>query len=181
MRYLGDQHGEIGYFEDLQTLVIIVIGISVLLGSTVFNWSAFGTIEEDQDLFDEAEHLVESIESWDRIRAINSWGSMYEVFTLRQPELITLLKNPNQFSDEIRSDLHYNVTFDDLEVDDGEHEPANGNYSYYRFGDALLDDQVDAISIRVQYALVMERTLPSGQDFDVSERHACLMMVVVWR
>lgn len=180
MRYLGDQRGEVGYFEDLQTLVIIVIGISVLLGSTMFNWSAFGIVEEDQELFDEAEHIIESIESWDRISAINSWGSMYEDFALRQPELITLLKNPSQFSDEIRSDLHYNVTFDDLEVDEGKHDPANGTYSSYRFGDALLDDQGAAMSIRVSYALVMERAL-GGQDFDVSVRHACLMTVVVWR
>jgi hypothetical protein len=180
MRYLGDQRGEIGYFEDLQTLVIIVIGISVLLGSTVFNWSAFGTVEEDQALFDEAEHIVEAIESWDRITAISSWGSMYEDFVLRQPELITLLKNPSQFTERIRSDLHLNVTFDDLEVDEGAHDPAKGIFASYGFGDALLDDQDNAMSIRVPYALVMERPL-GVQQYDVSERHACLMTVVVWR
>ena len=189
MRFLRDEGGEVGLFEDLQTLVIVMVGIVVLLGSTMFNWSAFSDIEEDQELYDEAERLIDAIESWDRLRAVNFYGSDYKDFVLRQPELAALMKNAeqaasmnytDQFSERIRSDLHYHISFDDLEVDDAAHDPSAGNYSIYRFGDPMLDDHTEAISVKVQYALVRETHIVD-EKYDVSERPACLVTVVVWR
>ena len=177
MRLRRDTRGEVGVFEDLQTLLVVVVGIAILLGSTLYNWSAISTTEQDQDLYDEAEHIVKQIESWDLLRAISNVGP-YQEFMLRQPELATMLGN-DQFEDRIRSDLKYQVTFDDLTISDLDHDPVNGVHSTYVFGDEPPAD-VDSVSIQVQYALVMERPI-MNQGVDVSERHPCLVTVVVWR
>ncbi|UCC92539.1 MAG: hypothetical protein JSW25_07695 [Thermoplasmata archaeon] len=174
----SDTRGEIGVFEDLQTLLVVVVGIGILLGSTLYNWEAISTTEADQDLYDEAEHIVKQIESWERLQAINSYGSRYTDFLLRQPELATLTSG-NQFEDHIRSDMNYRVTFDDLVVPDGAHDPDANVFSFYQFGDEP-PKEADSVVLQVQYALVMEVNL-GPQDYDVSERHACLVTVEVWR
>ncbi len=177
MRLRRDTRGEIGVFEDLQTLLVVVVGVGILLSSTLYNWSAISSTEEDQDLYDEAEHIVKQIESWERLLAINSYGSRYLDLLLRQPELVTLL-DTGQFEDQIRSDYNYQVTFDDLVVLDDVDDPGNDTHSKYVFGKEPPAD-VDIVSIRVQYALVME--VPLGpQVYDVSERHPCLLTVEVW-
>lgn len=178
MRLRRDQRGEVGVFEDIQTLFVVVVAIAILLTSTLYNWSALSASEQDQELYDETEHIVKQIESWDRLQAINSYGSQYPGFMLRQPELVTLLGS-DQFEDEIRSDLGYRVTFDDLAVPDAEHDPGNGVYSSYVFG-GEPPVKGDVVAIQVQYALVMEVHL-GPQDYDVSERHPCLVTVEVWR
>ncbi len=170
--------GEVGVFEDLQTLLVVVVGIAILLGSTLYNWSAISSTEQDQDLYDEAEHIVKQIESWDRLRAIDSLGSHYQDFMLRQQDLSTLLDS-GQFEERIRSDLKYQVTFDDLVISDTEHDPVNGVHSYYVFGEEP-PTKGDVVSLQVQYALVFEVFL-GAQNYDVSERHPCLVTVVVWR
>ncbi len=181
MRLLADARGEVGVFEDLQTLAVIVVGLVVLLGSTLFNWSSFGDVQEDQELYDEAEHLIESIEAWNRLRAINQYGSQYEAFYLRQYELATMYtKSPNQFREQIRSDLSYNITFDDLHIPDSDHRPEEGNFSYYSFGKGVPED-VERVEVQVQYALVFDVRLDSPQEWNVSVRHPCLVSVVVWR
>jgi type II secretory pathway pseudopilin PulG len=178
MRLRRDTRGEIGVFEDLQTLLVVVVSIAILLGSTLYNWSALSSTEQDQDLYDEAEHIVKQVESWDRLQAINSYGSPYPDFMLRQPELVTLLGN-DQFEEEIRSDLHYRVTFDDTAVPHGQHDPGAGLYSTYVFGKEP-PAKGDVVALQVRYALVMEVHL-GPQEYDVSERHPCLMTVEVWR
>jgi hypothetical protein len=94
MRISRDTRGEIGVFEDLQTLVVILVGIMVLLVSTMVNWSSFGEVEADQDLYDEAAHIIKQIEASDRMTAVNSFGSLYEEFALRQTDLEDLRNNP---------------------------------------------------------------------------------------
>jgi hypothetical protein len=177
MRLRSDTGGEIGVFEDLQTLLVVVVGIGILLGSTLYNWGAISETEEDKDLYDGAEHIVKQIESWDRLQAINSYGSPYPEFMLRQPEMVTLTEG-DQFEDHIKSDLNYQVTFDDLEVPDGQHDPTNGAYSFYRFGEEPKAN-VDSVVLQVHYVLVMEVTI-GLQEYDVSERHPCLVTVEVW-
>lgn len=167
-----------GVFEDLQTLMVVVVGIAILLASTMYNWSAFGTVEQDQELFDEAEHLIDAVESYDRIRAINNFGSIYPEFLLRQSELV-ILTNGTQFEEDIRSDLNYNITFDDLVIPDGDHDADGGNFSYYQFGKPAPED-TETVVARVQYSLVFEEKI-GIQQYDVNERHACIMTVVVWR
>jgi hypothetical protein len=177
MRFRRDTRGEIGVFEDLQTLVVVVVAIGILLGSTLYNWSALSTTEADQDLYDEAEHIVKQIESWDRLQAINSYGSPYDDFLIRQPELFTLT-GTEQFEDHIRSDYKYQVTFDDLAVSETQQSSDNRVNAAYVFGDEPPAD-VDSVSLQIQYALVME--VPLGlQEYDVSQRHPCLVTVVVW-
>lgn len=179
MRLLGDLRAEIGFFEDLQTLVILLVGIAVLLASTLLNWSSFGEAQADQELYEEAEHLVSEIESWQRIKAVNSYGSTYNEFLLRQADLAQLANGTNrQFTDQIRSDLSYNITFDDLVVPDTSHDPANEVFSHYQFGPPAPKG-VERAVLTVQYALVFESGVVP--DLDVGVRHACLMTVVVWR
>ena len=170
--------GEIGVFEDLQTLVVVVAAITVLLVSILFNWSSLSALERDQDLYDEAEHIIDDIESWERLEAVNSYGNRYPEFLIRQPELVTLIKEGG-FEDKIRSDLNYNVTFDDLVVSDDDQDGNAGVYSKYEFGDPVPEDS-ETVVTQVHYVLVMEKRL-GPQDFDVSQRHACLLTVVVWR
>ncbi len=167
-----------GVFEDLQTLMVVVVGIAILLASTMYNWSAFGSVEQDQELFDEAERLIDAVESYDRIRAINNFGSIYPEFLLRQSEL-AILTNGTQFEEDIRSDLNYNITFDDLVIPDGDHDTDGGNFSFYQFGKPAPED-TETVVARVQYSLVFEEET-GIQQYDVGERHACIMTVVVWR
>ena len=176
MRLRRDVRGEVGVFEDLQTLLVIVVGIAILLTSTLYNWSAFGSVEEDEEMYEEVEHLVEQVEAWDRLMAINSYGSHYPEFQLRQSSLDGM--SNQDFQDHIRSDLNYNITFDDLVIPDIDHDPGN-NYSFYEFGKPVPEGK-ETLVVQVQYSLVFEELLPGG-DYDVSQRHACIMTVVVWR
>jgi len=168
--------GEVGVFEDLQTLLVIVVGIAILLASILYNWSAFGTAEQDQEMYDEVEHLIEQVEAWDRLMAINSYGSHYPDFQLRQTSMDGMTNT--DFKDHIRSDLNYNITFDDLVIKDIHHDGEN-NYSYYEFGKPVPEDE-ETVVAHVQYSLVFEELSPGG-DYDVSQRHACIMTVVVWQ
>ena len=182
MRLRGDTRGEIGVFEDLQTLIVVVVGIAILLASTMYNWSAFGTAEQDQELYDEAERLIDAVESYDRIRAINNFGSIYPEFLLRQADLEILTKG-SQFEDDIKSDFNYNITFDDLVIPDSAYDPGNDTrdavISVYEFGKNDTGAKGTVVA-KVQYALVFEEEI-GIQEYDVSERHACIMTVVVWR
>lgn len=177
MRFRRDTGGEIGVFEDLQTLLVVVVAIVILLGSTLYNWSAIGSTERDQDLRDEAEHIVKQIEAWERLMAINSYGSQYPDFMLRQPDLATLVES-DQFEDHVKSDLNYRVTFDDLTINETQHSPDDGIYSTYEFGSEPPTD-ANIVAITVQYALVMEKSI-GPQSKDVSSRHPCLVTVEVW-
>ena len=168
--------GEVGVLEDLQTLLVIVVGIAILLTSTLYNWSAFGSAEQDQEMYDEVEHLIEQVEAWDQLRAINSYGSLYPEFLLRQTGLDGM--SNKAFQDHIRSDLNYNITFDDLVIKDIDHDTDN-NYSYFGFGKPVPKDK-ETVVAQVQYSLVFEELSPNG-DYDVSKRHACIMTVVVWQ
>jgi len=120
--------GDVGVFEDLQTLMVIVVGIGILLTSTLYNWSAFGSAEAEQEMHDEVEHLIEAVEGWDQLRAINSYASNYPEFNLRQSGLKGM--SNTAFQDHVSSDLNYNIIFDDLVIHDNEHDPED-IYSYY--------------------------------------------------
>jgi hypothetical protein len=176
MRLRGDRRGEIGVFEDLQTLVIIVVGISVLLSSTLFNWSSFGAVEEEQELYDEAEHILDMLEDTDRLRPLDSHGDPY-LELLSQSELLTFQEFPTSFREEFRSDLHYNIRFDDLVVHETNTTASPKKYSDYEFGKKVPGD-VDSVSIDVQYVLVLDKFPESGDEI---ERHPCRVTVVVWR
>lgn len=182
MRLRRDTGGEVGVFEDLQTMVVVVVAVAVLLGSIMYNWSALSSSEGDQDLYDEAEHIVKQIEADDHLRAINNYGSQYTEPLLRQPELVRMVEDQD-FDEIAKSDLHYRVTFDDLSIGPGE-EVINESaslfwYDAYSFGEPVPEGKDTAVLV-VQYALVME-ILIDDQDFDVSERHPCQVTVVVWR
>lgn len=172
-----DTGGDIGVFEDLQTLVVVLVGISILLGSTLYNWAAYGAVEQDQEMFDEATHIVRQVEAWEWLGAYNSYGSPYQEFAINKHNLASL--NTSEFWDRIKSTLHYNVTFDDLAIPDGESNGTSGNLSYYWFGDPVPEGK-ETVVARVQYSLVFVVSVTSS-DYDVSERHACIMTVVVWR
>ncbi len=181
MRLRRDVRGEIGVFEDLQTLLVVVVGIAILLGSTLYNWSALSTSEQDQDLYDEAEHIVKQIEASDRLRAIDNLGNRYIEPLLSQYDLRVMIEDGG-FEDEVRSDYHYNVTFDDLvqeEEIDFEVTPGSRNETWmieYSFGEPVPEGK-ETVSMEVHYTLVM-RTMTNR---DVSLRHPCLVTVVVWR
>lgn len=173
----SDTRGEIGVFEDLQTLVVVVVGIAILLGATLYNWATYGEMEQEQELYDEAAHIIKQVEAWDWLGAINSYGSPYPDFMIWQPNLIGLTKNDTR--DDIKSTLHFHITFDDLVVPDSEHDPGAGNYSYYSLGDPIPEGK-ETVAASVQYTLVFGVNITTT-DFDVFERHACIMTVVVWR
>ncbi len=182
MRLRRDTGGEVSVFEDLQTLVVVVAAVAVLLGSVLYNWSALNTSEGDQELYDEAEHIVEQIEANDHLRAVNNFGSQYAEPLLRQPELVRLVEDQD-FEEIAKTDLHYNVTFDDLSIGPGE-GVRNDSLGLdwrdaYSFGEPVPQGKDTAV-LAVQYALVMAITI-NDQEFDVSERHPCLVTVVVWR
>ena len=181
MRLRRDTRGEVGVFEDLQTMVVVVAAVAVLLVSMMYNWSALSTSEGDQDLYDEAEHIVKQIEADDHLRAVNNYGSLYTEPLLRQPELARLVRD-NDFNEIAKTDLHYNVTFDDLyigAVDEVKNDSLGIDWrDAYSFGEPVPEGKDTAV-LAVQYALVMEIEI-NNQEFDVSERHPCLVTVVVW-
>jgi hypothetical protein len=177
MRLRRDIRGEVGVFEDLQTLLVIVVGIAILLSSTLYNWSAFGSAEQDQEMYDEVEHLIDSVEAWDQLRAVNSYGSYYPEFQLRQSGLNGM--SNKAFQDHILSDLNYNISFDDLAIPDGNHDPEDATFSYYYFGKPVPEDK-ETVVAGVQYALIFEKDVGTGNG-DVKIRHACIMTVVVWQ
>jgi hypothetical protein len=182
MRLRRDTRGEIGVFEDLQTLLVVVVGIGILLGSTLYNWSSLSSTELDQDLFDEAEHIVKQVESDPHLRAHNSYGGSYPDFMLKQSEL-SRLRREGGFDDMVRTDLRYNVRFDDLVIgpDDEviDEEARIWWFDHYTFGDTVPEGKETAVLV-LQYALVMDIKL-SIQDYDVGTRHPCLVTVEVWR
>jgi len=182
MRFRRDTRGEIGVFEDLQTLLVVVVGVGILLGSTLYNWSAISSTEEEQDLYDEAEHIVKQIESDQHLRAHNHYGTLYTDFMLKHSELARLKKD-SDFDDVVRSDLSFNISFDDMVIGPENEVIGNGSeigkYDHYTFGDTIPKDKETAV-LTLQYALVMDIKL-ADQDYDVSQRHPCLVTVVVWR
>jgi hypothetical protein len=182
MRLRRDTRGEIGVFEDLQSLIVVVVAIAVLLGSVMYNWSSLSATEQDQDLHDEAEHIIRQIEASDRIRAIDNLGSPYDEPLLSQHDLRVMVEDGG-FEDEVRSDYHYNVTFEDLvqeeEINFTHAQGAVRNETWmleYSFGEPVPEGK-GTVSIEVHYTLVMH-TMTSR---DVSLRHPCLVTVVVWR
>jgi len=182
MNLRRDTRGEIGVFEDLQTLLVVVVGIGILLGSTMYNWGAISSTEEDQDLYDEAEHIVKQIEADEHLKAHNSYGALYNDFMIKQSELTRLFKE-GDFDEVVRSDLKYSVTFDDLVIGP-ENEVINETariwwYDRYTFGDTVPEGK-ETMVFTVQYAMVMDRQIDL-QEYDVSLRHPCLVTVVVWR
>ncbi|MCK5252337.1 MAG: hypothetical protein KAQ96_05280 [Thermoplasmata archaeon] len=182
MRFRRDTRGEIGVFEDLQTLLVVVVGVGILLGSTLYNWSAISSTEEDQDLYDEAEHIVKQIESYQHLRAHNNYGTTYTDFMLKQSELTRLWRDKD-FDDVVRSDLRFNISFDDMVIGpDNEvidNESKIWKYDHYTFGDTIPKDKETTV-LTLQYTLVMDIKL-GDQKYDVSQRHPCLVTVVVWR
>jgi hypothetical protein len=186
MRLRGDTRGEIGVFEDLQSLLVVVVAIAVLLSSILYNWSALSSTEEDQDLYDEAEHIVKQIEANHRLQAADNFASPYDEFLLSQYDLRIFVEQGG-FEDEVRSDYDYNVTFDDLVVDEDHqfnYTTPQSRLSYtwmdeYAFGDPVPEGK-DTVVLELKYTLVMSLKI-SENRYDVSHRHPCLVTVVVWR
>ena len=176
----SDRRAEVGAFEDLQTLLVVVVGITVLLGSTLFNWSVIDTLDDEQAVYDSAADILRAIESWDRIRAYDEIDAYIPFFTIRQPELVVLVTTgQGRFEEQVRSDLHYNVTFDDVDITDAEEDRASGNYSKFQFGEPLPGPGVGTAVLRTHYTLVFTRVVDKAKD--TSTRHLCDATVVVWR
>jgi hypothetical protein len=186
-RLRRDTRGEVGVFEDLQTLLVVVVGIAILLGSTLYNWSAISTTEQDQDLYDEAEHIVKQIEADEHLWAVNSYGDRYNDFYLKQSELLRL-HYESENKTFIRSDYHYSVVFDDL--NQHENETVTGSYPQsnpinitwldrYHLGESEPVGK-EMFVLQTKYTMVMDIQLDE-YEWDVSVRHVCLVTVEVWR
>ena len=179
MSLRADRRAEVGVFEDLQTLLVVVVGITVLLGSTLFNWSVIDRVNQEQALYDSAGGVLRSIEAWDRLRAYDEIDAYIPYFMVRQPELVVLQNTtPGRFEEQVRSDFHYNVTFDDVNITDAEENRATGNYSMFRFGEPLPGKGVGTVVLWTHYTLVL--TTNVGETKDTSTRHLCDVTVVVW-
>jgi len=187
MRFRRDTRGEVGVFEDLQTLLVVVVGIGILLGSTLYNWGAISSSEEDQDLYDEAEHIVKQIEANEHLWAHNSYGDRYNDFYIKQTEL-ERISNEAEAKRTIRSDLSFQIVFDDLNQDEdrsfrGSYPPGNSTeYNWrdrYVIGEPAPEGK-DTVVLSIQYAMVMDVQL-AQYEWDVSVRHVCLVTVEVWR
>jgi hypothetical protein len=175
----ADRRAEVGAFEDLQTLLVVVVGITVLLGSTLFNWTVIGRVDQEQALYDSAGGVLRSIESWDRIRAYDEIDAYIPFFMIRQPELVVLeTTGQGRFEEQVRSDFHYNVTFDDVDITDANEDRATGNYSRFQFGEPLPGKGVETAVLRTHYTLVFPTGV--GELEDTSTRHLCDATVVVW-
>lgn len=185
MALRGDEGAEIGVFEDLQTLLVVVVGLAVLVASALYNWGVVADFDEGQRLYDAARDVLRAVEAWDRLRASDPLLIRYNDFMLYQPELATMYGNRNvtdDFSERVRVDAHYNVTFDDLDVPDAEHGGGNAShptYSFYSFGEPVPDG-AELVALQTHYALVMATNVTSYSQ-DVSVRHLCLVTVEVWR
>jgi hypothetical protein len=176
----ADRRAEVGAFEDLQTLLVVVVAITVLLGSTLFNWSVIARVDREQAVYDSAADVLRSIESWDRIRAYDDIDAYIPFFLIRQPELVVLVTtSQGRFEEQVRSDFHYNVTFDDVDIPDADQDRATGNYSKFQFGEPLPGKGVDTVVLRTHYTLVFLTKLVDDQK-DTSTRHLCDVTVVVW-
>jgi hypothetical protein len=179
MRLRLDRRAEIGAFEDLQTLLVVVVGITVLLGSTLYNWGLINGVDREQQLYDGAEDILRSVEAQQVLRAGDAYGSPYPTFMLRQPSLASYHDHPANLDEAIKSDLNYNLTFEDLDLGSGEVNATAGMLRVYAFGLPLPETGVETVALATHYALVMEK---GGElPYNVSLRHLCLATVVVWR
>ncbi len=180
-RLRGDRTAEIGVFEDLQALLVVVVGIAVLIASALYNWGAVAQAHEDQELYDAADDLLAAFEASNVLHAVDMHGLPTASFMIDQRSLASysMGNNTENFLREFRSDFTYNVTFDDLDVPDGADNRTTMVLSKYSFGEPLPREGGETVVLRAQYALVMlkGRTLP----YDDSERHLCLVSVVMWR
>ncbi len=182
MALRADEGAEVGVFEDLQTLLVVVVGLAVLVASALYNWGVVADFDEGQGLYDAARDVLRAVEAWDRLRASDPLLIKYNDFMLYQPGLATMYSNRNDtedFTERVRVDAHYNVTFDDLDVPDAEHGRGNLTFSYYEFGEPVPDG-VEVITLLTHYVLVMATNV-TGYSQDVSVRHLCLVAVEVWR
>ncbi|MCJ2539891.1 MAG: hypothetical protein LN414_01320 [Candidatus Thermoplasmatota archaeon] len=183
----SDTRGEVGVFEDLQTLLVVVVGVGILLGSSLYNWSAISSAEEDQDLYDEAEHIVKQIEANEQLMAVDSNGDRYNDFYLKQTEVYRLL-NETIAKRTIRSDYNFQIVFDDQNQDENISFVGNfpeDNANEYHWNDTYVigepvPEGKEKVVLRVQYVMVMD-IQGALYEWDVSVRHACLLTVEVWR
>jgi hypothetical protein len=83
-----------------------------------------------------------------------------------------------RFEEQVRSDSHYNVTFDDVNITDAGEDKAAGNYSEFHFGEPLPGKGVDTVVLRTHYTLVFLAKV--GELKDTSTRHLCDVTVVAW-
>jgi len=179
MSLRADRRAEVGVFEDLQTLLVVVVGITVLLGSTLFNWSVIDRVNQEQDVYDSAADVLRSVESWNRLRAVDENDSPFQYFMINQYELFVLQNaTPGRFEEQVRSDHHYNITFDDINITDAEENRTAGNYSMFKFGEPLPGKTVDTVVLRTRYTMVF--TTKVGNLKDTTTRHLCDVTVVVW-
>jgi hypothetical protein len=180
-RLRGDRTAEVGVFEDLQALLVIVVGIAVLIASALYNWGAVAQSHEDQELYDAVEDLLAAFEASNILRAVDMHGLPTDSFMLDQRSLASysMGNNTENFLREFKSDFPYNVTFDDLDVPDGADNKTAMVLSAYKFGEPPPGEGVETVALKAQYVLVMLKgnTLP----YDDSERHICLVTVVMWR
>jgi type II secretory pathway pseudopilin PulG len=176
MRLRADRGAEIGVFEDLQTLIIIVIGLGVLLASSLYNWSAYSEASEDQELYDAAEDILSALEAWDRIHAKDPLGTPYPDFMLSQTELELLYNNTGRFEERIRSDTDYSIIFDDLMVSDGQHDNTTHNFSKFEYGEPVPEGK-ETVTLQSHYIIVFE-IAPQGRQ--IEDRHLCLVTLEVW-
>lgn len=180
-RLRGDRTAEIGAFEDLQALLVVVVGIAVLVASALYNWGAVGQAHEDQELYDAADDLLAAFEASNVLRAVDMHGLPTALFMIDQRSLASysMGNNTENFLREFRSDFQYNVTFDDLDVPDGADNESAKVYSRYVFGEPLPGEGVESVLLKANYVLVMLKG--TALPYDVSERHLCLVTVVMWR
>ncbi len=168
----------VGTYTWRRCLIVTVVGMLLIAGTTMYFWSALEDYREEQVLFDTAEDIVRQVNSLEYLRAVNSTGTDYDYLVLSKPALEWFSDHPWRLESNITSDFQYRIVFDDLNVSDVDHNPGLDMSSKYRFG-GEPPWGAEVVTLEVHYCLHLDLT-HIGHGYELV-RHVCLMTVEVWR
>jgi len=159
-------------------IVAFVVGTTLIVASFVYADHRQDVYEEEMGRFDAAADLVEQVNGNMYLRAVDINDQEYDYVILSKISLEWYADHPGRFEENITSDFHYRMTFDDLNISDAEHYPSLNLSSDYVFGE-VPPRGTDTVTLTVHYALHMRASWFVTMFFE-DFRHVCQMTVEVW-
>jgi hypothetical protein len=177
-RLRGDRTAEIGVFEDLQVLLVVVVGIAVLIASALYNWGAVADFDDVQSLYDAAEDLMRAFQASGRLSVTDEFGYPATPFVMNQQYLEIFKEYPDNFNGSFKSDVDYNISFEDRGGLGANATPYPN--ATYMFGSPIPGSGVETVTLQANFPMLMYIEV-NGTVVDPAPRHVCLVTVVVWR
>lgn len=159
-------------------VVAFIVGTTLIVASFVYTDHRQDVYEDEMRPYDAAIYLVEQVNHNGYLRGVGVDGKEYGYVVLSKMSLEWYADHPGRFEENITSEFHYRITFDDLNISDEDHNPVIDLSSFYIFGETPPRG-ADVVKVEVHYAIHL-RTLAVPHVFYEDVRHVCLMTVEVW-